>query len=470
MSGTDQLIARITNAGLAAVAGAHASGRSVEITHIALGRGRAGAAPAYDATGTETALAREMLRVPVASGEVIETGVILLQAMVAAGGPAQGWAYELGLFLDDGTLFALSANADAPLLYVSGAEDLLLAQTVAISALPAGSVMWNASGPSVNLTLAGPLAQIAEAVIALQTRAFEDEIAPPPAVVVVPGAPPPPPPIDPMIINNAVAATLTAAIPMLKTDIIAALDVPAAASAAVAAARDDLVDEIADQIGDLGRLFWIDAANGSDAASGTAVAPLKSLERALALTPHGGWCEARLLGPYTIARTPGGPLDFAVTGRKHLHITSANATRYLLTWANYAAPAASVPLAFSDMLLLRSFTATADTSVRITGLSVVVPNGGALDHDDAAQDAQAIFKARGGNPVFELENCDLTLATMDEETRIGGRNVISFGRCVTFSVHDVTYLPERQAIETRFIRSEVHSLLLTWLTTNLQYV
>lgn len=162
------LIATLTTAGLAKVMAASNTGLSCQISHIALGAGQAGAVPGYAPSAAQTALVSEFLRTPVAGGDRIDATTILVQAAFDPVGSA--WAHEIGVFLSDGTLFAVHSSTAGPLTYVQAGQQIVYALTLGIAALPVGSVTWQASGPSVNITLAEPFADLANAVASLQNR------------------------------------------------------------------------------------------------------------------------------------------------------------------------------------------------------------------------------------------------------------------------------------------------------------
>ena len=150
---------RLTRAGLARVFNASRTGLAVTISHIGLGRGRAGATPGYSPSGQETALAGEVLRIPVGGGEQIDAGTIAVQALLEAGSLPAGqgafMCFELGLYLTDGTL--------------------VFAASLALDEVPPGSVTWLAGGPSVNIMLGAPFATLALATLTITQRALASE-------------------------------------------------------------------------------------------------------------------------------------------------------------------------------------------------------------------------------------------------------------------------------------------------------
>lgn len=172
---------RLTRAGLARVFNASKTGLAVTLSHIGLGRGRAGATPGYMPSGQETALAQEVLRVPIGSGDQLDAGTIAVQALLEAGALPAGqgafMAFEMGLYLSDGTLFAIHADPAGPITWVSGNEALVFAASLALDEVPPGSVTWLAGGPSVNIMLGSEFATLALATLTITRRALASEAA-----------------------------------------------------------------------------------------------------------------------------------------------------------------------------------------------------------------------------------------------------------------------------------------------------
>ncbi len=172
---TQALIATLTTAGLAKLFAAHATGLSCNISHIALGSGLGGAG--YSPSPDQTALKGEFIRAPVGGGERTSASTILVQAVFTP--TASGWAHEVGVFLTDGTLFALysTPRLAEPITYVQAGEVLVQAITLGVAALPADVVSWVASGASVNITLAAPFVDLTTAIFGLQARVLAAEVA-----------------------------------------------------------------------------------------------------------------------------------------------------------------------------------------------------------------------------------------------------------------------------------------------------
>jgi hypothetical protein len=166
------LIPKITDVGLRALINAQSDGLSARISHIALGDGNGhGYAPA----GNETALRRERVRVPIGGGERIAPHELRVEALVDTG-PSH-WVREVGFVLEDGTLFAVWSDKQTPLAYKTAGVPLALAYYLALQGVPPDSVDITVSGPTVNLTVDGPIIAIATSIVGLQRRAVATEVA-----------------------------------------------------------------------------------------------------------------------------------------------------------------------------------------------------------------------------------------------------------------------------------------------------
>lgn len=146
----------ITNAGLAAIVSSQNDGVNAKITHVALG------SSGREPTKAENSLVNERLRVPIAGGSRVSDTQIHLTAL-AEHPTLNFWVYEIGFFLDDGTMLAVWSDTN-PLAYKSAGVDLLLAFDLVLSALPAASVTVE-EGDS-NLSLAATAEHITKLAVA----------------------------------------------------------------------------------------------------------------------------------------------------------------------------------------------------------------------------------------------------------------------------------------------------------------
>ncbi|MFK3817017.1 phage tail protein [Pseudomonas sp. NPDC089407] len=155
----------ITKAGLAAILRADNTGIAAQITHIALGTS------GYTPTADQKSLVAQTAKYPIAGGERLSSTLLHLTAL--ADGDRAFWVREIGFLLSDGTLLAVWSDSSTPLAYKSADTDLLLAYDLSLAALPADSVTIISNEAGLSLSLAGPLAAQAQALIAEQLRGLE---------------------------------------------------------------------------------------------------------------------------------------------------------------------------------------------------------------------------------------------------------------------------------------------------------
>lgn len=170
MSEARVIAAKITRVGMAALFAADSQGLALRLSHIALG---AGGGTGYVPTGAETALRSEFVRVAIGGGETLAPDEILVQALID--GAAQGWINEIGVFDEDGVLFAVWSEVATPLAYKSAGVPLVVALTLAVAEIPSDRIEIVVGSPSVNITIAAPFADLAAQVVRLQRRVTQSE-------------------------------------------------------------------------------------------------------------------------------------------------------------------------------------------------------------------------------------------------------------------------------------------------------
>ncbi|AOX11948.1 phage tail protein [Pseudomonas putida JB] len=157
----------ITKAGLAAILRADNTGIAAQITHIALGTS------GYTPSADQKSLVAQTAKYPIAGGERLSSTLLHLTAL--ADGDRAFWVREIGFLLSDGTLLAVWSDSSTPLAYKSADTDLLLAYDLSLAALPADSVTIISNEAGLSLSLAGPLAAQAQALIAEQLRGLQQQ-------------------------------------------------------------------------------------------------------------------------------------------------------------------------------------------------------------------------------------------------------------------------------------------------------
>lgn len=155
----------ITKVGLAAILRADNTGIAAEITHVVLGTS------GYTPSADQKSLVAQTAKYPIAGGERLSSTLLHLTAL--ADGDRAFWVREIGFLLSDGTLLAVWSDSSTPLAYKSADTDLLLAYDLSLAALPADSVTIISNEAGLSLSLAGPLAAQAQALIAEQLRGLQ---------------------------------------------------------------------------------------------------------------------------------------------------------------------------------------------------------------------------------------------------------------------------------------------------------
>ncbi|WP_109512586.1 phage tail protein [Pseudomonas ovata] len=157
----------ITKTGLAAIFTADNTGVSARIGSIVLGTS------SYTPSADQKSLVTQVAEYPIADGERLSSTMLHITAL--ADGPHAFWVREIGFKLTDGTLLAVWSHPTEALTYKAANASILLAYDLSLSALPADSVTIVSSGAGLSLSLAGPLAAQATAMLAEQLRGLRQQ-------------------------------------------------------------------------------------------------------------------------------------------------------------------------------------------------------------------------------------------------------------------------------------------------------
>ncbi|ETX03591.1 MAG: hypothetical protein ETSY1_46835 (plasmid) [Candidatus Entotheonella factor] len=157
-----------TQAGLQASFNATSDGLQMTITHIALGD--AGWTPDDSAT----ALRNEIVRVPIAEGQLIAPNEIAVTAL--ADGPEAFYVREFAVIADGSTVLAIWSDETTILAYKSALVQLVFTQQLILNAYPPDSITVESVNLDLNLTVTAPLAQLATAIISAQHREVLDMV------------------------------------------------------------------------------------------------------------------------------------------------------------------------------------------------------------------------------------------------------------------------------------------------------
>lgn len=155
----------ITAAGWQAITRASDADLKIAIQEIALG------SQGSPVTGDETALKNEQARVAIAETTTLTPQQVQLTALVT--GLQEYWIYEIGIYLTDGTLFALWSDAQTPLAYKAKNVDMVLTLDLMLSALPSEQITFITTNAITTLSYAKEFAQIATICIDTMRRQIE---------------------------------------------------------------------------------------------------------------------------------------------------------------------------------------------------------------------------------------------------------------------------------------------------------
>jgi len=132
----------ITEQGWAALTRAQSQGQSVHLTAMALGDA------IYTPSESCTNLQHECQRVSIAQVTALTSKQLQLTARVQ--GELEYWIYEWGVFLEDGTLFAIWSN-EVALAYKAKNTDLVLTLDLILSQLPSDVIQVSETTTNVEL-------------------------------------------------------------------------------------------------------------------------------------------------------------------------------------------------------------------------------------------------------------------------------------------------------------------------------
>lgn len=157
MTSPSPLKMMLTRAGMRAVFRADNEGLQARITHMAFGD------KSYTPTGAETRLQRERVRVPVAGGSWVGDFMIHITALLDAGMPVFR-IWEVGVFLEDGTLLAVWSDTDAPLAERSQYAPIAFAFDLELIQLPKDAITVKPGDLDLNLFFGEEFSKLAAGI------------------------------------------------------------------------------------------------------------------------------------------------------------------------------------------------------------------------------------------------------------------------------------------------------------------
>lgn len=159
------IIPTLTQAGITASFNASQDGLSAKIAHIAIGDAR------YTPDESQTGLSSERLRMPIASGRVVDGHTLHVTATFD--GAEEFWIGEVGFFLEDGTLLAVFSNIDNPIGFKNATSEFIFAFDLRLTTLPEGSITIEEAQQDTSLHIATELAQMATVQINGMRRSLD---------------------------------------------------------------------------------------------------------------------------------------------------------------------------------------------------------------------------------------------------------------------------------------------------------
>lgn len=178
------------------------------------------------------------------------------------------------------------------------------------------------------------------------------------------------------------------------------LDLPQTLATAATAKINEVGGVYNSRLAALETTVYINQTTGVDTAAGTAGAPVKTIQRALAMTPLGGRCYALLQGPYTV------DAPIAINQR-HLLVRSETSVRHVVSFTRRL-----VDTVTPNLRSLDGFSLTGNASLVISGLRLNVP---ALDGTWPTYTGsnETMIQLRSstdaGQRYYAIINCDLDI-------------------------------------------------------------
>ena len=171
MSIKSKLIPVLTEAGKQAVFNADTANIEVNITHIAVGAGH------YTPTADRTALEDEKLRVEILSSSVDKTNYQMTLNTIFKDEELEFYINEFGVYLEDGTLFAVWSSPTRTLAYKSIWSKPIFAFTLKIVDVNLDAINIVDQGLDLKLNYESEFASILTSLFQMGKTQLEDEIA-----------------------------------------------------------------------------------------------------------------------------------------------------------------------------------------------------------------------------------------------------------------------------------------------------
>jgi hypothetical protein len=145
---------------------------SIKISKIGIGCGR------YTPTGSETELKDEKYRYDIASSSIdSKNGQITLSVIITGHQFDELRISELGVYLDDGTLFALWSSPDIALFYLLPSSKILYNMVIPFKVDNNNRIIVNDQGLDLKLSYATELMKIAKSIIKINNINIKNSIS-----------------------------------------------------------------------------------------------------------------------------------------------------------------------------------------------------------------------------------------------------------------------------------------------------
>lgn len=172
-------------------------------------------------------------------------------------------------------------------------------------------------------------------------------------------------------------------------------------------------------------VYYVEQTAGDDNNLGTEAAPLKSVGKALALTPSGGSCFVRLLSNYHVSGA-----DIVIVGRR-LHVSGANGIMRDVTHEPYIAA-----IGATNYRNARCFAVQRHGGLELSNVRWIMPEAPAGSAGLTDNPYAGVFSRRSGTLLAQLQLTGMHLL----RTATSSLPVINVsGMAVVLDVSGVTY-------------------------------
>jgi hypothetical protein len=205
-----------------------------------------------------------------------------------------------------------------------------------------------------------------------------------------------------------VSTAVDAAVPAAATAAVAAANITGQVATAVTAQVAPAVAQATAGSANVAMVnVWLNSATGVDTAAGTSVAPVATIDGALAKILPGGRGTIFLQGPIQINKLAGNPDRVVIDQGRSVTLKSAGNGRHEVTWSNFSAVWPGDGSTKTDAW--RQFELAHGSALLVTGLRISPPSLGS--HQSANYAWNAIFNF--GRPALDFLSGLASAAVID---------------------------------------------------------